>query len=296
MRARRTANHPAGGGTHAVRAGSRRIFIMGNPDKPEVVQAFEGLRTFADKRCHLVGAELTLDGQAALDAGAGRIIVLGGDGTILGVCRSLGRHQMPLIGVNLGKLGFLAEFTVDEVQSQFDRVVTDDTLISPRMILRAVVHRMGTARFESLCINDCVIQAGPPFRMIRLSVAVNGTPLTEVSGDGLMVCTPGGSTGHNLSAGGPIVQAGVKAIVVTPLAPHSLTHRPLVVERQSEVEITPRQINPGTTLIIDGQVPYTLDAKDRIVIKRYDVNFQIVHNPQHPRWHNLIAKLHWGQP
>jgi NAD+ kinase len=278
-----------------TRRAARRIFMLGNPDKPEVVEAFEGLKSFAADRCELVGAELALDGRVALEAGAGKIIVLGGDGTLLGVCRSLGEDQLPLIGVNLGKLGFLAEFTLEELKNQFDRVVSDDTLIGERMILRAAVHRAGTMWFDSLCINDCVIQAGPPFRMISLSIAIDGMPLTELSGDGLIICTPSGSTGHNLSAGGPIMQAGVKAIVLTPLAPHSLTHRPLAVERVSDIEIKARKINRGTTLIVDGQVAHTLSAGDVITIKRYDANFRMVHNPHHPQWYNLVTKLNWGQ-
>jgi len=272
------------------------VFILGNPAKGEVVCLFTELRDFAADRCHLVGAELSLDGQRALDAGATKIVVLGGDGSLLGVARSLGQRQVPLIGVNLGKLGFLAEFTVDDLCEQFDVAVHADTLVDQCMILHAAVWRLRTMCFESLCINDCVIQAGPPFRMVTLSVAVGGRPLTDVSGDGLIVSTPSGSTGHNLSAGGPIVQSGVKAIVVTPLAPHSLTHRPLVVERHSEIEITAARINEGTTAIIDGQVSFPLHAGDRIAIKKFDANFLLVRNPQHPKWHNLVTKLSWGRP
>ena len=295
MKPRRRAEREVTPGPSSTRRVPRRIFILGNPDKPEVVAAFDKLRSFAEQRCHLVGAELSIDGKVAVKAEAGKIIVLGGDGTLLGVGRSLGKRQMPLIGVNLGKLGFLAEFTVQELQDQFARVVTDDTLIAQRMVLHASVHRMGSARFRSSCINDCVIQAGPPFRMISLSIAVSGHHMTQVSGDGLIVCTPSGSTGHNLSAGGPLVQPGVKAIVLTPLAPHSLTHRPLVVERQSEIEITVDRANEGTTAIIDGQVSYPLAVGDTIVVKKHEANFEIVHNPLYPKWHKLVTKLSWGQ-
>jgi NAD+ kinase len=270
------------------------IFLLGNPDKPEVVQAFERVRQFAAHKCRLVGAELSLDGNLAVQAGAHRIIVLGGDGTILGVARSLGSRQVPLVGVNLGKLGFLAEFTVDELEAQFDRAMGDETLISQRMILHASVHRLHMQTFESLCINDCVIQAGPPFRMITLTIAIDGKLLTEVPGDGLIIATPNGSTGHNLSAGGPILQSGIKAMVLTPLAAHSLTHRPLVVERNSVIEITALHVNEGTTLIIDGQVPVRMQEGDVVSVRRFEGNFQIVQNPIHPRWHKLVDKLRWG--
>ena len=295
MKARSQARKTPSRRTGGTRRIARRMFILGNPHKPEVVEAFENLKSYAAERCHLVGAELSIDGTVALEAGAGKIIVLGGDGTLLGVARSLGRRQVPLIGVNLGKLGFLAEFTVDELRDQFTRAVSDDTLIGQRMILHVGVHRLGATAFESPCINDCVIQAGPPFRMISLSVAVSGRHMTQIVGDGLIVCTPSGSTGHNLSAGGPLVQPGVKAIVLTPLAPHSLTHRPLVVERHSEIEVTIDRANEGTTVIIDGQVPFPLSVGDTVVLKKLDTNFQIVHNPLHPKWHKLVTKLSWGQ-
>ena len=118
--------------------------------------------------------------------------------------------------------------------------------------------------------------------------------LTEVSGDGLIVSTPSGSTGHNLSAGGPIMHSGIKAIVLTPLAAHSLTHRPLVVECNHLIEVTARRTNEGTTVIVDGQVAFQIDQGDVMAIRRYAADFQIVHNPSHPKWHNLVTKLRWG--
>lgn len=294
MHSRRHASKSHARKLNTTRHVPRRIFILGNPDKPEVVGVFNDLVDFAASRCHLVGAELSLDGKIALEAGAGKIIVLGGDGTLLGVSRSLRGHQVPLIGVNLGKLGFLAEFTVAELKEHFDRAVGDETLVDQRMLLNVTVRRVGTVRFESLSVNDCVVQTGPPFRMITLGVAIDGIRLTEVSGDGLIVCTPSGSTGHNLSAGGPIVQAGVKAIVLTPLCPHSLTHRPVLVERRSEIEIAALRVYSASMVIVDGQVSYELAEGDTITIRRFSSNFQTVRNPQHPVWHNLVTKMGWG--
>jgi NAD+ kinase len=243
----------------------------------------------------VVGANLSTDGQAAVKAGAERIVVIGGDGTLIGVARSLHTQQIPLIGVNMGKLGFLTEFSVEEVQAHFERALRDFSLIARRTMLEASVHGNGEARVCCLAVNDCVIQAGPPFRMIRLGVAINREHFTDVRGDGLIVCTPAGSTAHSLSAGGPIMQAGVDAIVLTPLNPHSLTHRPLVIERQAVIDITASQVNEGTTIIIDGQVSYPLQRGDRVTIRRFDTDMLVVRNPIYARWHKLVTKMHWGQ-
>ncbi len=285
---------------------SQRVYLLANPDKPEVAAALEDLRSFAASRCALVGSNLGLDGRVAVDAGANRIVVLGGDGTLIGVARSLSADQVPLIGVNVGKLGFLAEFSVDELKADFDRAMSDDAIISRRTVLQVTVHpphppplggeKREGVRDSNLAINDCVIRAGPPFRIIKLGISINGEHLTDVGGDGLIVCTPSGSTAHNLSAGGPIMQPGVDAIVMTPLCPHSLTHKPLVIEREAVIDIVAEDVNEGTTAIIDGQVSCPLQPGDRVTIRRFNTDFMLVRNPLYPKWHNLVTKLHWGRP
>lgn len=272
-----------------------KVFFLGNPEKTSVDETLQRLRAFAEGRAAVVGSTLALDGREAVQAGATRTIVLGGDGTLISVARSLGPDQMPLIGVNLGKLGYLAEFSVSELEQTFDQVISDDRLITHRTVLHVTVRRNRHKPVEYLGINDCVIHAGPPFRMIHLNVTINGEHLTNVSGDGLIVCTPSGSTAHSLSAGGPIMEPGVEAIILTPLNPHSLTHKPLVVERESVIGIQGHRVNEGTTLIIDGQVSCPIADGDQVSIRRFEKDWQVVHNPRYPKWHNLTTKLHWGQ-
>lgn len=274
---------------------AQRIFFLANPDKREAADALEDLRSFAASRCRVVGSSLGLDGRLAVKAQAQRIIVLGGDGTLIGVARSLGADPIPLIGVNVGKLGFLAEFSINELKKCFDRVVGDDASIHRRTVLHVTVQHDGGVCDTNLAINDCVIRAGPPFRIIQLGISINEEHLTDLSGDGLIVCTPSGSTAHNLSAGGPIMQAGVDAIVMTPLCPHSLTHRPLVVEREAVIEIRANRVNEGTTAIIDGQVSCPLQPGDRVTIRRFEKDLLLVRNPLSANWQNLITKLHWGR-
>ncbi|MFQ5412965.1 MAG: NAD(+)/NADH kinase [Phycisphaerae bacterium] len=267
---------------------------MGNPDKPDASAALDDLAAFAGARCDVVGVARGLDGRAAVDAGAERIVVIGGDGTLIGVARSLGSRQVPLIGVNVGKLGFLIEFTVDELKAHFERVVGDDALVRPRTVLRVQVQN-GASRREQPAVNDCVIQAGAPFRIINLGISIDGHHLTDLGGDGLIVCTPSGSTAHNLSSGGPIMQADVDAIGLTPLGAHSLTHKPLVIERDAVIEIVARRVNEGTTAIIDGQVSCPLRQGDTVTVRRFASDVHIVRNPLYPRWHKLVTKLHWGR-
>ena len=131
--------------------------------------------------------------------------------------------------------------------------------------------------------------------MVNLGVTINQHHLTEVGGDGLIVCTPSGSTAHNMSAGGPIMQCGVDAIVLTPLCPHSLTHRPLVIERDAVIDILACTVNEGTTAMIDGQVSCPLRPGDRITVRRCDRDWLVVRNPLFTGWHKLVHKLHWGQ-
>jgi NAD+ kinase len=273
----------------------RRIFVLGNPHKPEIADAIDSVVAIASNRCDVVGSGLGLDGNVAVDAGADLIVSLGGDGTLLAVCRSLKDRQIPLVGVNFGKLGFLAEFTVDEFKEHLPTILTEDDIVRELMILKLTISRNDTERFERLAVNDCVVQAGAPFRMIELNVLIDGHSLTTIKGDGLIVCTPIGSTAHNLAAGGPIMQGGVDGIALTPLCPHSLTHRPLVVEHESRVEIVVQHANPGTAVMVDGQVGSALQDGDRICIERAQPTFQLVRNPAYPKWKNLVTKLRWGQ-
>jgi len=269
--------------------------MVANPRKESAAATLETLQHFARSRCEVIAADLG-PADAAKATAADRIIVLGGDGTILATARTLGRNQVPIIGVNLGKLGFIAEFSLEEVQHHFEQILEDDSLISRRLMLQVGINHGDRNRFSGLAVNDCVVQAGPPFRMIELAIRLDGAELSTVIGDGLIVCTPNGSTAHNLSAGGPILQPTVRAMAITPICAHSLTHKPLVVDETVLVRITARKVNEGTTVSLDGQVLLPIDAGDTITVSRSKSDFLLVRNPQHMPWHTLVTKLKWGQP
>lgn len=221
------------------------------------------------------------------------VIVLGGDGTILSVARCLGVRQVPILGVNLGKLGYLAEFSPEDVTRLVDDIREDRLGISRRMMLATRIID-GDGTFSTPAVNDVVVQAGPPFRMIELKIQVDGQDLTTIKGDGVIVASASGSTGHNISAGGPVVDPTVPAIVLTPLNAHSLTHRPLVLSCEADIGITAPRVNPGSTVIIDGQVTRPLGPQAQIRIGPFPHPFLLVQNRIHSRWHTLQTKLNWG--
>ncbi len=224
-------------------------------------------------------------------------IVLGGDGTILSVARSLKENQIPILGINLGKLGYLAEFSPNDIDMVVADVARNRLNVIRRMMLTIGIRddkSKGKDAFSSLAVNDVVVQAGPPFRMIELQIHIDGQELTTIEGDGVIVASATGSTGHNISAGGPVVDPSIDAIVLTPLNAHSLTHRPLVLSGKAEIRITARQVNPGSTVIVDGQVTRALADQAQIRIGPAPYYFLLVQNHTYSRWHTLQTKLNWG--
>lgn len=272
----------------------RRAFLTGNPLKPEILEVFEELAAWIPERAELAGADLDPSVDHIAQARPDRLIVLGGDGTLLRIGGALGMQQLPLIGVNLGKLGYLAEFTVDAFKASFDRMMNDDTLISRRMMLSIRLDRGADAPAVDRAVNDFVIRDGPPFRMIELALFVDGESLTEMAGDGLIIATPTGSTAQNMSAGGPILLPGTTGIVITPICPHALTYRPLVVPADAKIEVVVRRVNHGTVVAVDGQRNIPLKSGQRLVIHRSQHEFLLVRNPLSPPWNTLITKLKWG--
>lgn len=272
-----------------------RVVVLYNPDKPHVEATKTTLLEDLRRRIDVVATGPIADTVRLVESKPDRLIVLGGDGSILAVVRALKQRQVPIIGVNFGKLGFLAEFTVEELDKNLDAAVSASAVVSPRMMIAAEITGNGRTAAQSVAVNDCVVQAGSPFRMIELSVSVNGDHLTNIRGDGLVVATPSGSTAHNMSVGGPILQPETQAMVLSPISAHSLTHRPLVFAGDSVIEVVACSVNEGTTLVIDGQVSLPIHVEDRITVRRWPAEFQLVRNPGQPKWHTLTTKLRWGR-
>ncbi len=271
-----------------------RIFVLGNANRPGVGEEVERLLPF-----------LKLDAEVALcdlaqqaDLGpidADLAVVLGGDGAILRAARQMGYRQRPVLGVNLGKLGFLADLSAGEVRALFPRIAQGDYRVTRHLMYECVVDSPGGAQ-TFLGLNEIVIQAGPPFHLIDIDLTVDGKLISSFGGDGLIVSTPIGSTAHNLSAGGPILQQELEAFVLTPICPHTLTNRPVVDGADRTYGIQVRRAADGTTLILDGQELVPLGPEHRVTVRRAPVQFQLVKVPGHDYYRTLRDKLHWGEP
>ena len=235
------------------------------------------------------------------------ILVLGGDGTLLSVARRLQGRQIPVMGVNYGRLGFLASFQPDEVTDHLEPLVNGELPISSRQMLDVSLVPAGVEcdlmddaavaarrRFHVLSLNDAVINAGPPFHMVELSLGTDGDFGVKVHGDGMIVSTPSGSTAYNVSAGGPILNPPVSGFCLTPIAPHSLSFRPVIVPSTVKVMLVANEVNRGTTLVCDGQDCTRVKKGDRIVIRRADRDLILIENPKNRRWQALADKLHWA--
>ncbi len=270
-----------------------RIIVLGNAGKPGVRQAADELLPLLCEHCEVAAFDLNQE-QDLSQVQADLALVLGGDGAILRAARQMGYHQKPVLGVNLGKLGFLADLHPDELRSCFPQVLRGEYRTTKHLMFECVVESPQGAR-TFLGLNEVVFQSGPPFHMIDLDLLVDGEPVSRFSGDGLILSTPIGSTAHNLSAGGPILGQELAAFAVTPICPHTLTNRPVVDSADKVYTVAVRHATDGTALILDGRLevmPLTVDH--RITVRRAPVAFQLVKVPGHSYYQTLRDKLRWG--
>ena len=269
-----------------------KLVIFGDPQKGSVSGAMQEFARFLDGKADIVcQANIETCTTQTLKQ-CDYAIVFGGDGSIISAVRSLAKSRVPVIGVNLGKLGYLAEFSVEELMELFDRIVAGQTSIEKRMMLSC---DLGDGEQRGTAVNDVFIAAGAPFRMVELDICVDGHSVTSSISDGLIVSTPTGSTAYNLSAGGPILAGTMEAVVITPICPHSLSFRPIVLNAERTIEIIGRRVNDGTTVSIDGQVSWPMSQMDRVKITRAKGDFLVVNNPLRNAWDTLATKLRWAQ-
>jgi NAD+ kinase len=223
------------------------------------------------------------------------VVVLGGDGTLISVARLIGDREVPILGVNLGSLGFLTEITLDELCSSVDRYLSGDYRISERMMLHVAVVRNGLVIEEKRVLNDVVINKGALARIIDLETTINGNYLTTFKGDGMIVSTPTGSTGYSLSANGPILYPELECFAITPICPHTLTNRPIVVASDSLITIALKCINEDVFLTLDGQVGVELKCGDEIRIAKAEKRTRLIISSSRDYFEILRTKLKWGE-
>jgi NAD+ kinase len=269
-----------------------RVFVLGNAHRPGVSEEAERLLPFIREQCEVVVCDLHQEADlSGLEADL--TLVLGGDGAILRAARQMGYRQRPVLGVNLGKLGFLADITPEELRECFDCVVRKEFRVSQHLMFECVVEGPGEAH-TFLGLNEIALQTGPPFSMTEMDLIIDGEAVSRYVGDGIIISTPIGSTAHNLSAGGPILGQELDAFVITPICPHTLSNRPLVDSADKMYTIAMRQSSGNTFLVIDGQELVRMTEAHRVTVRRAPVLFQLVKVPGRSPYQTLRDKLRWG--
>jgi len=234
--------------------------------------------------------------QDEIKNSADMIVVLGGDGTLLSVARLFVDKDVPILGVNLGSLGFLTEITVEELYSRLEQCLAGDCSTSERMMLEITLHRQGKQIEQGFALNDVVINKGALARIVDLETRVNSHFLTIYKADGLIVSTPTGSTGYSLSAGGPIIHHNMSCIAITPICPHTLTNRPIVISDESEICITvTSSFDEKVYLTLDGQVGFKLLEGDSVIVRRAPEITSLIQSSTRNYFEVLRTKLKWGE-
>jgi NAD+ kinase len=223
------------------------------------------------------------------------LLVLGGDGTLLAAARVAAPIGIPILPINLGSLGFLTSFTLDELYPALEETLAGHFSWSERVMLEVELQRGGSAIERQLVLNDAVVNKGELARMINLHLTIDSEFVCRYHADGLIVSTPTGSTGYSLSAGGPIVHPGVESWVITPICPHTLTDRPIVVRDSSLVEITLSADTDSVFLTLDGQTGIPMEADDRVCLRRAARKLNLIQPPNKSYFEILRSKLKWGE-
>ncbi len=281
----------------------RSAILLVNRSKAEALDAEARVAALIERHGELRGVYEADGGEPPEKAaGCDMVVVLGGDGTLLSQSRRCIDLDIPMLGVNLGRIGFMAEFDMAALEEQAASLFGSGEIKTwAYQLLKAEVlgGRDGSPRFTGIGLNEAAVTAGPPYRLVTLSFSIDGNGGPTVSGDGLIISTPLGSTAYNLSAGGPIMSPKTDGFAITPIAPYSLAFRPIVVPGTSRIEVRADRVNDesgrsGTTLTLDGQVQTRIHEGDRLVIRKHDRTVRFVENQQTSYWSRLIGKLHWA--
>jgi NAD+ kinase len=282
----------------------KTVGVFVGPQKPEALAVVRDLLRWCERRgieMRAIGASLQEMDCAPLVVENGELaedvdlfVVLGGDGTILGAARLVGARRIPVLGVNFGWLGYLTEFTLDELFPALDGLRKGDFFVDRRMMLDVILERDGRAIASHRALNDAVVNKGAPVRMIELDCYIDGMFVSSFRADGMIVATPTGSTAYSLSAGGPIVHPSMSAILLTPICPHMLSNRPVVVPGESLIEIVFKQAGEDLMLTVDGQVAISLLPDDRVSIVQSESTFDLVRPTNRNYFEVLKTKLKWG--
>jgi NAD+ kinase len=281
----------------------KTIGILTKPKFPDVKSILKDLVTWLRDRkleplfdsttAALLGEPATAQ-KSQIAARSDMVLVLGGDGTMLDAARLVSERAVPILGVNMGGLGFLTEVSLEQLYPALEKVLAHEFSLDERLMLRASIHRHGEDVARATVLNDVVVSKGTLARMIALQVTVDGQFVTSLRGDGVIVSTPTGSTAYSLSSGGPIMHPSVQALIITPICPHTLTHRPLLIPGNASVEVTLISRDEGAMTTFDGQVVVSMTQGDTVTIRASDHRTQLIRFPDRTYYEVLRKKLKWG--
>lgn len=282
----------------------KRIGIIVKPESPDAQALLQELAPWLRTQ----GKEPMLDPPTAALAGetasystkdiatlADMLVVLGGDGTMLAAARLVEGRPIPILGVNAGGLGFLTAVTREEAFTALARVFSKSFSEEERLMLRARVIRRGEEVMGASALNDAVISKGALSHMVQLEISINGQFVTRLRGDGLIVSTPTGSTAYSMAAGGPILNPSVHALILTPICPHTLTNRPIVVPQDVRLEVVLVSKDQGAAATFDGQVGIALQPGDTVEIRASNSKTRLIRFPDRSYYNMLSNKLKWGE-
>jgi len=276
------------------------ICKAGRPEPVEILKKFlpwldnKGLEVFLDIE---TASKLNIEGhsRSEIPAISDVIIVLGGDGTMLNVARLVCEKGIPIMGVNLGGLGFITEVQREELYEAMEKTLKGESSIEERLMLTAHIHRHGERIAEYTVLNDVVINKGALARIIDLETYINKTYITTFKADGLIASTPTGSTAYSLSAGGPVLYPTLDSIILTPICPHTLTNRPTVLPDDVLIEIVLKSMSEDVFLTLDGQVGFSLRRDDVVEVKRSPFKTRLLIPFERDYFQVLRMKLKWGE-
>jgi NAD+ kinase len=293
------------------------IALIPNPAKPDAMRASQVLMEVLAARAKSAGgggigrlANMPDASQSELAQFKPQLaVVLGGDGSILYTAQRLDGMAANVVGINFGKLGYLAAFSLEEFIEHLDLILSGKAPRTERLMLEAALYSLRvndeilplaelvktTPRARGLALNDVVINAGEPFRLIELEVQVDQQRTTTFRSDGLVVATASGSTGYNLSAGGPLISPEVAAMVLTPICPYTLSFRPVVLPETASILVIPRRLNPGSRVNFDGQSTFPIAEDQCLLIRRAAHCLTLLENPAMTHWQMLATKMHWAR-
>lgn len=276
------------------------ICKTGRPEPPEILKKLlpwlsqKGVETYVDIETASI---LNIEGFPRSDIPllSDVIIVFGGDGTMLSVCRLVGDKGVPILGVNIGGLGFITEVQRDELYEVLEKVLTEECPFEERLMLTAYILRHGERIGEYIVMNDVVVNKGALARIIDLETYINHTYITTFKSDGLIISTPTGSTAYSLSAGGPILYPTLNSIVLTPICSHTLTNRPIVLPDDALIEIVLRSQSEDVFLTLDGQVGFSLKQDDTVEVRKSPFKAKLLIPCERDYFQILRTKLKWGE-